>query len=623
MRKLIPFLVFLLSLTAQAQWQDCSTSASNMVSYSDDMTSASGWVKGSTTVTDDSSTTAPPSGRYGVTKTFKHVLSAGQTLDTYGQSGSSIRYVRSSVGYKISAYVKYGTAQFLGFGITGGGSYSCGFDILAGTAGTCIGVYNPKITDVGDGWRYLEVFYTGNTAVHPISRLLFQNLSSTTHSATLAATGGEILYISSPQMQPVIYSKAEMEKYVPVSTYTRAFADSRSCTPLERNLISPYLINAKWASIGITKAYGLADAEGLYLGVRLTGDGATSTHKIYHDVEDVGVGEVYYSAEVSAGTATHAWIGNESASHYWGVNVNLSSGAVKPNTDGRLRGWKVEKLPNSVWRVHLIATETPTDADDYRMVLAIGNDTASNTAPSFASSGTIIYSKPFVTAAYNIPKELRESILPDLQSASSSSSVTLSASDSTTDDIYNNREICFSLGYVTSNFGKAQQRCSCISDYVGSTKVTTLSPALDATLSSSYKYKIGDTCLLNITSVSGSVGSVTGAVGSVTATVDAQVVGMDANTVTASAIATDAIGASEIGASAITSSEFAQSAANKVWDIAPEDGTATTALGYLDAIKKYVANKMTIVGSDYEIFKDDQTTSYATGTTNSAGRDPD
>jgi hypothetical protein len=96
-----------------------------------------------------------------------------------------------------------------------------------------------------------------------------------------------------------------------------------------------------------------------------------------------------------------------------------------------------------------------------------------------------------------------------------------------------------------------------------------------------------------------------------------------ANAIGSSEIATDAIGADEIASSAITSSEFAQSAADKTWNTAPEDGSTSTALGYLDAIKKYVANKMTIVGTDYEIFKDDQTTSYATGTTNSSGRDPD
>jgi hypothetical protein len=314
------------------------------------------------------------------------------------------------------------------------------------------------------------------------------------------------------------------------------------------------------------------------------------------------------------------------------VNVNLSTGAVKPNTDGRLRGWKVEQLPNSVWRVHLIATERPTDAATYRMVLAIGNDTASDNAPSFASSGTITYSKPFVTAAYNIPKELRDQILPDLQSASSTTSVTLSGSENTASDLLKNREICFRNGYVASSYGSAEnnQICSCITAYNGTTKVATLLPATYTTLSSSYKYKIGGVCLNNVNVASMSADTITASVIAADA-IGASEIATDAigsaeiaaDAIGASEIASDAVGASEIAASAITSSEFAQSAADKTWNTAPQDGTSTTALGYLDAIKKYVSNKMTIVGSNYQIFKDDQTTSYATGTTNSAGRDPD
>ena len=49
---------------------------------------------------------------------------------------------------------------------------------------------------------------------------------------------------------------------------------------------------------------------------------------------------------------------------------------------------------------------------------------------------------------------------------------------------------------------------------------------------------------------------------------------------------------------------------------------ATTIGGYIERIKNYVANKMVKSGSTYTIYKNDESTTYATGTTNGAGRDP-
>ena len=104
-----------------------------------------------------------------------------------------------------------------------------------------------------------------------------------------------------------------------------------------------------------------------------------------------------------------------------------------------------------------------------------------------------------------------------------------------------------------------------------------------------------------------------------------------ASAIGASEIATDAIGAAEIAASAIGASEVGT-------DAIDSDAVATTAwselldtdvedwasgLGsYIDAIKKYVANKLTISGSNYEVFKDDGSTSFETGTTSATGRNP-
>jgi hypothetical protein len=134
-----------------------------------------------------------------------------------------------------------------------------------------------------------------------------------------------------------------------------------------------------------------------------------------------------------------------------------------------------------------------------------------------------------------VNEELLNQVLPGLQSASSSSSVTLGTNETTANDVIKNREICFSNGYTAGVYQKVNTYCSCISSYNGTTKVATLSPALSTTLNAEYKYRIGGLCL----------NSLSGTVGSVTANVNAQVVGMNADTLTSSAVATSA--AQEIG----------------------------------------------------------------------------
>ena len=82
---------------------------------------------------------------------------------------------------------------------------------------------------------------------------------------------------------------------------------------------------------------------------------------------------------------------------------------------------------------------------------------------------------------------------------------------------------------------------------------------------------------------------------------------LGANTITASALATDAV--EEIREGILTR-------------VVEGNYGATTIGGYIEKIKNYVANKMVKSGSTYTIYKNDESTTYATGTTNGAGRDP-
>lgn len=377
----------------------------------------------------------------------------------------------------------------------------------------------------------------------------------------------------------------------------------------------------QWSTTGVTvSADAVTDYMGYTIADTLTGDGASSQHKVrVSSISGSGGLRTYYgTVEAKTGSLNNIWVGDDG----WGagIDLNTSTGAVSASTAGYLRGWKVEKIDNSWWRVHILYATPPTDATDLTFNVALGNGTVGTSPPTFTTSGTMHVARAYLMPAEAVNPELLADILPTLASASSASSVTLDANEPASNDVMKNRQICFISGYVATAQTKAFTICSCIVSYNGTTKVAGLSPSTYTTLSSNYKYRIGGLCLpdVNVTSMANNV---------ITADkIAADSIGaseITADAIGSSEIAADAIGASEIAASAITSSEFAQSAADKTWNTAPQDGSASTALGYLDAIKKYVANKMSIVGSNYTIYKDDQTTTYATGTTNSAGRDPD
>lgn len=82
-----------------------------------------------------------------------------------------------------------------------------------------------------------------------------------------------------------------------------------------------------------------------------------------------------------------------------------------------------------------------------------------------------------------------------------------------------------------------------------------------------------------------------------------------------------------LGANSVTANALATDAVTEVKDGilgATAEGAygASTFGGYIEKIKKYVANKLVKVGTAYEIKKDDGTTTYETGTTDGGGRTP-
>jgi len=469
--------------------------------------------------------------------------------------------------------------------------------------------------------------YTAETGITPTCtflRPLASSFVSCVNSVAEIGTGKYRLTLSEAETQnlgmgAIYVTHASIR---PVRINLNVVSDNRSFSEGATWIKSPsnYNNTSWWNKTGTTVTEdSTADYSGNTIGDTVTGDGANSQHRIVFPLaKPEGSGYYYFTTEVKSGSLNNAWIGD----YGWGAggDFNTSTGVFTPPNSSSLRGWKVDKLASSWWRIHIIYSATQTDATALSATIAL-NDGTSGTIPStFTTSGTMIFARTHLMRAEDVSPTLLAEILPNLQTASSSTSVTLSLGEGTSTNPIIYREICFVPGYSGSAYHKVFKICSCITAYDGTTKVATISPATYATLNSSYKYQIGGLCLNNV-NVSSMSNNVISSSTIATSAIGADEIATDA--IGSSEIATSAMGADEIAASAITSSEFSQSAADKVWNTAPQDGSASTALGYLDAIKKYVSNKMSIVGSNYTIYKDDQTTSYATGTTNSSGRDPD
>jgi hypothetical protein len=259
----------------------------------------------------------------------------------------------------------------------------------------------------------------------------------------------------------------------------------------------------------------LATWDGYAIADTLTADGTTNRHSMRLGISVPRGVNLYYTAEVKAGTATNAWLGNWGLST--GVDLNFSTAVITPSVPGgsvQLLGWKVDRLPSSWYRVHLLINQSQADTSSSQIDIGIGNGTVGTLPPSFSSSGTLYAVRAFALRSEDVAPELINSLMRSLQSASTTTAMVLSNTESAASSMYVGREICFYPDHNASNTDNIQGvngRCSCITSYDGSTKATVVSPALDITLSSSYKYRIRNLCLVNANVVSMATDSISAA----------------------------------------------------------------------------------------------------------------
>lgn len=224
MKKIIFLLALLVSSVANAQ--ECFYPAHNYVGYSADLTNATNWTKPST-ITNDTLSTTPPE-VYGISQTFKGVGVAGQSLFLYGSTNN--KYVTDNAGYILSAYVKYGTFQWMRFGVTGSATYGCNYDVQNGAVGSCVGLSNPTITPVGNGWYYITAYYAGASTAINNSFRLFIAYTTSSAGANTAMSGGETIYFTGFQAQDDRVTSPENKKYVETTDFTAKWSTPKVCT---------------------------------------------------------------------------------------------------------------------------------------------------------------------------------------------------------------------------------------------------------------------------------------------------------------------------------------------------------------------------------------------------------
>lgn len=409
------------------------------------------------------------------------------------------------------------------------------------------------LVDTADG-------YTGKTGLTPTCKISIPgatDFSACTNSATESDS------TDAPGVYRVTLAASEWESHgtgMMVLTGTGAIPSrvpftirpSKLYTTQNLILYPNNLAGSGWTLAAATvTGNSTADFNGDTIGDTLTADGTTAQHYIHTTStlkRRASSGFYISSVEVKAGTATNAWIGDSA----WGAGVdfNTSTQAVSATTGAYLRGWRAENIGSSWYRVSILYQVPTSDATYTNFALGIGNGTVGSGPPNFSSSGTMIFARAVHSRAEDVSPELLKMILPSLQSASSSSSVTLAAHELNSSQFMRNREICFILTNGTS-MGYAQ--CACIIDYDGSTKVATIGPSLTATFNSTYKYRLGGICPSKVN------------VGSFDANSFAAGV-FQTDAIAASSIAANAIGSSELAADAITSSELAATGAAKIAD---------------------------------------------------------
>lgn len=582
MKAVLKILIILIVLSGQALAQECFFPAHNYVSGSDDPTSGTYWTKPST-ISDDTTTTEPPF-IYNISKTFKGVGTAGQQMFLYGNTLNA--YVVNGTDYYLSAYVKYGNFQYLRFGVTGSGTYAANFDIQNGTyTGTTTGLTSPTIESVGNGWYRISATYTGApSTISKTFRLVFMYIATGAGTGSSMA-GGETFYFTGLQAMKADVTSPENKKYVPTTAGFATWSSPRVCDATVRNetdvasnhvskvtisnlaLYSEQFDNAAWTKSTITgvTANTVAAPDGNTTADTVTLSSATTNGRYIYPTSVITVGNTNSRREsIYLKAGTHSYI------HFYSqypntayVDVDLTNGSIL-RSGGTNTTQSVTDVGNGWYRVEF--THTPSSSSALPTVQPL-KDAATVSGTSWTSTG----SETFHMWGAAV------------------------------------QEASFSSEYLLTTSAGITLTSKCWKGFAQSLIDTTKC------------YPLSEQASLKLNAVHSGV-LTQAAADKVWATATRTTTGgvlTTNNDKTGYGLATDAVNSTSLATTAVTEIKDGTLGA-------AAEGTyaATTFGGYIEKIKKYVANKMTISGSAYTIKKDDETTTYETGTTDATGRDP-
>jgi len=198
--------------------------------------------------------------------------------------------------------------------------------------------------------------------------------------------------------------------------------------------------------------------------------------------------------------------------------ASITGGTAQAGTSNSITLAAGESSTDEIYDNNLIVIVGGTGAGQSRVIVEY------NGTSKVATVGQVWEVTPDNTSEYEILADHQSDIVHHgLAQAGGATSITLATTASATDDVYNG-----SLVYLSTSTGAGQARL--ITDYDGTTKVATVSPAWATNPGANTVYKIIPMSRVivdsgTVTTVTGAVGSVTGAVGSVTGNVGGNVVG--------------------------------------------------------------------------------------------------
>ena len=342
----------------------------------------------------------------GVTTPAIDTITENSSSSTHGIAVTSNITISNGADYSFSVELKANGRRYVAVFADGSGGTlgsAAGFDLQDGVLTNGTG----SIEDAGSGWYRITLNRTAsNTTARPA---VYMRTTAGTLAETYLGNGASGIFIR----------KAHLRATPSDSTYLKTTSAARYALPIEFNtsnvsqgllveesrtnlaLYSQTFDNAAWVNEQSTEAAGAAVApDGTTTAYSLTDDAVSNNHIIYQQMSVFASTAHSASCFIKAGTATFAHLlllTNAGGTEGYGVNVNLSTGAVTTTNDvGSPTGKSnsVTNCGNGWYRVSLTVTAPAANGGAGYLAVSLSNSASpsyTNGRPSYSGTGSTIY----------------------------------------------------------------------------------------------------------------------------------------------------------------------------------------------------------------------------------------